>query len=838
MKNSSPYFAVCLLCPLVGLAGTFQVHAQPGSQEIRSQIDREPKPNQLAYSPEDGSTVNLNPPPFVWVPVEPIRGKFVYILQISKDKGFQTRVISRRGIDISTHALDEPLEAGEWYWRYGVEGGAGEWFWRYGLERGVNASDTYPTLSPGHIFFSRVRKFTVTPDAKTRSLPGVKFVIGSIPRSRPRLFILEDEIGSYRHRARYGDLKDLTSEIVKICEEHLGEALIAEPPSNKAILEFLKVPIVDVGAKYGDETCPFTRYAINIMEKFGVAYLLTGDERYGEEAKKRVLHFYSWDPRGERPYDEIHEAALWRLYKGLSTYDWTYDLFTAGEREKVEKVMRERLQAFYEYLKYRSAYHSFNYQSHAARICGFLGEGAVCFAHEWPEAEDWLKYALTVYWNLHPTWGKDDGAWHEGPGYYNLYMTVGLHFLTALRKATGIDLTEKEFYKNTPYYVLYTNPPYARMSPFGDLQHLPPSNTSPTYELVNRGELMYQLSTLMNNPYARWYAEQTGSGPGKNILGVLLKDDRVEPKNPSDLPQARYFPGVGLVSLHTALGDADKDIHFLFHSDPYGGVSRTHFRPDHNAFTLEAFGEALAIASGYYPWWDSEHVRKWGRTTKGANSITINGGKGQPWGDPAATGEIAKFESNEMYDCALGDASRSYKGLLTKFHRHVVHLKPGVFILFDDLEAPEPANFEWWLHALSEMRIDGDDKRVIVSQGDARLKVQFLQPGGLSFNQLRGFPDAPPEHGEPDQWHVVASTTLKSRRSRFITLLIPFRNGREPTVTVANVVDRPDDVSLRLTREGKEYRVMLFPKVTVSSSETPGAGAIPRRRRADLRTSR
>jgi hypothetical protein len=91
-----------------------------------SQIDKEPEHRQLSYSPEDGSTVGLNPPPFVWVPIEPVTGNFMYILQISKDKEFKSNVISRRGIDISTYALEESLEPGEWYWRYGVEGGDGE----------------------------------------------------------------------------------------------------------------------------------------------------------------------------------------------------------------------------------------------------------------------------------------------------------------------------------------------------------------------------------------------------------------------------------------------------------------------------------------------------------------------------------------------------------------------------------------------------------------------------------------------------------------------------------------------------------------------------------------
>ena len=57
---------------------------------------------------------------------------------------------------------------------------------------------------------------------------------------------------------------------------------------------------------------------MNMMEKFGALYLLTGDERYGEEAKRRIIHFFSWDPLGPTSYYANNEAAMWMLYKGVS----------------------------------------------------------------------------------------------------------------------------------------------------------------------------------------------------------------------------------------------------------------------------------------------------------------------------------------------------------------------------------------------------------------------------------------------------------------------------------------------------------------------------------------
>ena len=262
-------------------------------------------------------------------------------------------------------------------------------------------------------------------------------------------------------------------------------------------------------------------------------------------------------------------------------------------------IFKRRAEQLYHRLKYRpgSEYHVYNRGSHEERITGFLGEVAICFADEWKEAEDWLKYVLTIHWNLYPAWAKEDGAWHQGPSYWTFYQYRALHFLTALERATGIDLMQKDFFRNTPYYILYTNPPYAKLSPFGDGQHNPPS--------AMRAENMYIYSSILKDSYLRWYADYLNAGPPKNILGILLKNDDIRSKPPVDLPQSRYFPGVGLVSLHTDFGNAENDIHFLFHSDPYGGVSHGH--PDQNAFSIEAFGEALAITSGYYPAYGSDH---------------------------------------------------------------------------------------------------------------------------------------------------------------------------------------------------------------------------------------
>ena len=87
------------------------------------------------------------------------------------------------------------------------------------------------------------------------------------------------------------------------------------------------------------------------------------------------------------------------MMRGCRAYDWTYDLFTPEERQKVETSMRVRAADFYKLLR-NKPYENNPYESHAGRIIGFLGEAALEFHNEWPEAQEWLQYITRIYGSL------------------------------------------------------------------------------------------------------------------------------------------------------------------------------------------------------------------------------------------------------------------------------------------------------------------------------------------------------------------------------------------------------------------------------------------------------
>ncbi len=734
-----------------------------GRDAVCRELDREPVKGEKPFAPADGAVAKLNPPAFVWLPLK--KRPAAYVLALSRSADFAEANTLTFDAPISVHIPTKPLEPGEWHWRIGAR------------------------MPDGQVAWGKTRRFTVASDAEQWPFPETDHLLRKVPKARPRLFFPGAELQRARELCR-GPMKDEYARLLRDAERCIGEALVPEP-------DFLRKTGTERGSEYAS-IFRATRPPMDKMESTALAYLLSGERRFGEEAKRRILHFFAWDPNGSTSLTHNDEPAMWVMQRGTRAYDWAYDLFTAEERAKIEPVMKVRCQQFLKRLT-GMPFESRPYSSHPARDVGFLGEAALSFIHEWPEARDWLEYVLKIFWSVFPAWAQDDGGWQEGPGYWSAYMGFALHFATPLLKATGANITRKPFFRNTPYYKLYTNPPLARMSPFGDGQHGP----------AGAGPLMYAFSTLLRDPYIRWYAEAQKSGPGTGPMGFALFDPTIQPKPPADLPQARCFPGAGLVAMHTNLADPRNDIWLVMRSSPFGSISHGH--ADQNAFCIEAFGEALAIPSGYYPWYGSPHHEGWTRETKAKNCITIDGGVGQTKRSWDANGKIVRFATSDRYDYALGDATAAYSGRLTKALRHVLHVRPGLFVIVDELEAHKPVTFEWWLHALEEMKVDEAGREVLIRRGDARLLVNFLQPQELVFTQTDQF-TPPPEDKRPNQWHLTASTKAKVASATFFTVLRPHRAADEGKLPPLRFGQRDRECVVAWTDRGAQRRVAFSPE--------------------------
>ncbi len=723
-----------------------EVHLRQATQEevrqmVGQQLDRSPREGEVHYAPADGAVTSTNPPAFVWLPVEGIER---WMVQYAPGGDFDgPDAVTVEDLDMTVFTPHETLRPGDWAWRYGF------------------ASEAGP-------IFSRPRSFTIPEDAVEFPMPRIEEVMAQIPDVHPRAYFRRDELAELRRRVVDDPAyAEMAAPVIRTAESKLGEELFPEP-------DYLPEGGLERSRAYAASFRAMRPFTAG-MDICATAYALTGDERFGREARRRLMHYMSWDPDGPTSVRSNDEAAMDIAMRCPRVYDEIWDLLSAQERATCREVLGRRLQQIHE-MHRAMPFDSRPYSSHPGRMIGFVIEGGIILAHEVPEAQEWLDYTLRLLWSVYPAWGNPDGGWAEGPSYWSAYIGMMQPVVMLLDKI-GVPFKDKPFCQNNGWFGLYAVPVGGKMRPFGDGHEGSVGHGD--------GRVLYRWSTLYRNPYWRWYAEQLGAGPGTANGQFDFYDPTLEARAPGDIPQARVFPDIGLVAMHSELADPPSDVYLLMRSSPYGSVSHSH--ASQNAIAIGAFGEALAISSGYYQLYGCPHHAQWTWETRAHNSILVDG-EGQVKRSPGSRGRIAVFDDQDEYCYAVGDATEAYGGRLDLFLRRVLFIRPDTFVICDELDAAGESTFQWLLHARAEMVLDEDAQTALISAGDARLLTQIVAPRGLRLSQFGGFPVAP-ERESPDQFHFTAETTQPAERAIFLSVLSAYRDGDEARVPQAEELE-------------------------------------------------
>jgi hypothetical protein len=384
------------------------------------------------------------------------------------------------------------------------------------------------------------------------------------------------------------------------------------------------------------------------------------------------------------------------------------------------------------------------------------------------------------------------------------------NFLDALQLCSDVDLYKKPFFRNNGYFAVYFHPPYATRGGFGDHGEAAPN--------LAEKLLVQKYARAFGDPVLLWQAENIHYDeshlnrlqviPGQmdwkewfmeDVIAILsAPPSNLSPRSPAGLPQAKLLRDIGWAAMHADLGNAENDVWMLFKSSPYGSFSHSH--ADQNSFQVNAYGRALIIDSGYYPWYGSPHHNLWTRTTRAHNAILING-RGQSYGTMKASGTIEKFEPTETLTLVTGECARAYNLPVDELtvnqweaymDKPIPDMEPEAQVVrrtivfshdrenpwmavSDYLKTTGPARFEYMLHALEKMQLDQKNQGLLVKSGGVGLDVYFLSPEKLAFRQFDKFPVAPEERyeGAPNQWHFSASTIEDTDEMRYLVLMIP-----------------------------------------------------------------
>ncbi len=728
------YRHLVLLAGLCGLAA--------GSSLAATKVDDTPgRPGEWGFRPAEGAVSPTNPPALVW---RPQKGAVAYELALADEQG--RAAYTARVERYNCHCPPRTFDPGTYQWRF-----------RFLDSDGKRSA------------WSKVRAFVIDKTSVAFPMPTRSDLIGRVPREHPRLFVRPEGLPAMRRLAK-GELEDRYAALLKHCDR-----LLKKPPKTK---EPPKYP--EDGERkseawrkiwWGNRT--YTIRALGAAANLGFAWHLSGKQPYADLGKRLLLACARWDPKGATGYRYNDEAGMPYAYYFARAYTFLHGHLSEAERRACRKIMAVRGGEMYDHL---SRYHIWRpYGSHRNRAWHFLGEVGVAFLDEIPEAEEWLWFAMNVFYNVYPVWSDADGGWHEGVSYWRSYIHRFTWWADAMRVAMDVDAYQKPYFSRVGYYPMTLQPPGTRGGGFGDL--------CATKRARHNRRLMTVLAAQAQNPHWQWYLKAIG-GPvtshGYSHEGAYIGFARgrlpdVDAKPPDALPSSRCFRGTGQAMLNTNLKDARDNVEVIFKSSPFG--TQSHGYESNNSFLLYAFGERLLIRTGRRDIYGSNHHRNWMWHTKSTNCITV-GGEGQKRHSAAAQGEILGFHASDAFDYVAGEAGPAYEGRLDRFTRHILFVKPGLVVLFDRVETPEPKPLGWHLHAPNEMDVRGQDD-IRVASGKAACRVALLAPKGLKVSQTNQFDPPPRPRVKLTEWHLTAETK-PVKAAAFVTLLRPHRKGETP----------------------------------------------------------
>jgi hypothetical protein len=687
-------------------------------------------PLAATIRPADGATVEQTPPDFSWP-------------DVSKTARYTVRVTYPNGKIRSLRApqnylnWDEVLPAGRYQWT-------------------VTAADARAERT------SRARAFTVGADAKPFLAPDMKALLAKL-KAKPHPRGLPDPATlALMAKQRPEGIKRLRGEV----DLRARKAPPAEMPDSAS-------PSRDNAHVYGE-----VKRTLNAL----TAYAMLKDERYFDEAARRVRNLASWDPEGPTSYNRrgLNMSARTLTFALVLGFDWLHPRLDSQSKALLLTSIEKRLRHMHaDVIGERSRVAARPRDSHGQLTATMLGMMSALMVGDLPEADGWTQQALPLALNLTQPWGGEDGGFSNGTA-YALWDTGDLqsHWYV-LRWATGVDFAQKAWVRNYAKFLAYFNPPGTPARLFGD------GHDAAMFE-EQSARFGKGYTHFAPTPLGRWYASRL-SGEAALRFEYLMSppaDFSGAQPFPKGTPHSLHLPTTGWVAMHSDLADEDRvSVYFKSSPPPHGAYNHQH--ADQNAFVINAGGRRLAIESGYYDGWKTPHWWNWLKQTRAANAVTYDGGKGQIFLEQTGYrktgyGRITRFHSAPDYDIASGDATHAYDGELTRALRTLVYLRPNLLLVHDRLASDTPRAWEWNIHALNRMKETAAGK-IEIENGGQRLCVQMLAAPKLSFTQTDAWTAPPtqgdgrlhaevaPRKGEP-QWHGRFSTA-PSPAAEFLALL-------------------------------------------------------------------
>ncbi|MFA0754985.1 MAG: hypothetical protein YPKNTGVA_000479 [Candidatus Fervidibacter sp.] len=448
-------------------------------------------------------------------------------------------------------------------------------------------------------------------------------------------------------------------------------------------------------------------------------YRLDGDRRYLERAWRELeaaANFPDWNPRHFLDTAEMaHAFAI--------GYDWLFSDWTDEQRRilreaMVAKGLQPALSVYREKRWWSTARHNWN------QVCnGGIGMAALALLDELPDlCGEILNHALQSL-QIPMREFAPDGAWGEGPGYWNYATSYNCVFLAALETAVGTDLglSQMDGFAETGLFPIYITGPTGRTFNFAD-----------GGDGTLRAPQMFWLARKFNRPVYAWYARSTAS---PHPLDLLWFDKQGNDAQAEGLPLDKYFRRVEVVTMRTAWNDRNA----LFVGFKAGDNKFNHSHLDIGTFVLDAMGHrwALDLGADNYNlpgYFGAQRWTYYRLRAEGHNTLVINPSQ-EPDQDPRAEAKIVRFVSQPDRAFAIADLTSAYaKHGAEKVMRGILlDRKRREVVVQDEVTLKQAGDVWWFLHTPAQVQLSEDGKTATLTQGTATLRAVLLSPKDAHF---------------------------------------------------------------------------------------------------------
>jgi len=145
----------------------------------------------------------------------------------------------------------------------------------------------------------------------------------------------------------------------------------------------------------------------------------------------------------------------------------------------------------------------------------------------------------------------------------------------------------------------------------------------------------------------------------------------------------------------------------------------------------------------------------------------------------------------------------------------VILLRPSIICIIDDLEATEPSEYQWLMHANDKLSLNQEAQSFAQQRKGLVMTTKMFATDELQFSQTDEWP-VDPRTGYPESlenppeklWHFKASSSSRMKRFRMATVMVVERSGKPVGATITTQGD--ETIKVEFQSDGAQTALKIY----------------------------